>query len=233
MIKKRNKNFRFTPFRDPIKFTRSEPYLILESRGNKKLGNKKSLTGFTLIELLVVISVIGFIASVLIVKFHTAKLANADVIRFQDNAKYPTSTYVAGNLQFAFDNMPQWDGELGPQLQQYMSSFPKPVGVQDGLSYDDGYGFITIYDTGHSMYMYVFQNKQLLSVTKSDMVTFDHWVCMNAGSYLLSTWVDTKPEWINGWFAGAGLNGQQIWTNSYAFGGSITDPYTGPIASCR
>jgi prepilin-type N-terminal cleavage/methylation domain-containing protein len=171
MIKKRNKNFRFTPFRDPIKFTRSEPYLILESRGNKKLGNKKSLTGFTLIELLVVISVIGFIASVLIVKFHTAKLANADVIRyqnihtmqkavelyFQDNAKYPTSTYVAGNLQFAFDNMPQWDGELGPQLQQYMSSFPKPVGVQDGLSYDDGYGFITIYDTGHSMYMYVFQ----------------------------------------------------------------------------
>ncbi len=111
-----------------------------------KFRNKNSKTqkngGFTLIELLVVISIIGFLASIVVSTTHQAALkaqdqkvigdlnqmANAFELYYSDNGYYPLYYYGDTSPADFPSNTPDYNATLGPAMQPYVAALPQPPG---------------------------------------------------------------------------------------------------------
>lgn len=89
--------------------------------------------GFTLIELLVVISIIGLLASVVLVSLNGARVKARDVKRIADLKQMQTALALYYDTNNAYPNCPSWvyslndanwAGCLGAALQPYLSKLP-------------------------------------------------------------------------------------------------------------
>jgi prepilin-type N-terminal cleavage/methylation domain-containing protein len=101
-----------------------------------KHKQKYKQAGFTLIELLVVVSIIGVISSITLVVFKEGRMKARDNQRIANlkqlgtalelynfnHGVYPTSMSEFGMTNFS--TYTTWEGELGPQLSEFMARLP-------------------------------------------------------------------------------------------------------------
>ena len=207
----------------------------------KQKQKSKFEKGFTLIELLVVISIISFLASILLSNIRKGQIQASDVTKlknittlgqamdlyFQDHNAYPAAGVhqVGGFGSYISDADPQWATQLGSDLKPYINNLPN-----QGRSYSaqivTGGGMLgTItYPTGQNFAYFVLSSKVTLPIYKNDGST-DHYACMQPGSYILASYMDQMNKYQN---TALIATPQQVYYDYVVYGGNRIEPVYPP-----
>ncbi len=175
----------------------------------KEIVQSKSLAGFTLVELLVVISIIGLLASMLLVSVSNIRVKARDSKRIQeisavrdavemyniDNGSYPSGFFSDPPTQ----NYNDWNTGLTPQLASYLNYTPNPSPIQTaGLPMNYFYVGITA-TTGAS----------------DDFDGTFHCVQLNPGSYWIGAFLENPNDAPSGYQPLVALGEYDIFGGNY------------------
>ncbi len=201
---------------------------------NKKTAFRAS-QGFTLIELLVVISLISFMASIIIVTTVRARRGASDARQYanlktlqkalelyrQDNGGYPPI-----NAQIILSTQSAWQTALGASLKPYLPTMPGNEYVSTNVT-NGPVGPMTIY-TGPIFYATMGLAPNLSSigfnVTGSSGT---HQVCVGRPGYVIGVWEQQETKFMNtNNMMGDGANNYDNY-NLVLYGGTVVEPYSG------